>query len=74
MLSIGSGVGDKEPLPVYTLTRSGMPETWISTVKRAHKIVVLDKGRIVQIGTHDELLAQGGLYAEICRLQFGEGA
>lgn len=44
----------------------------ISTVKRAHKIVVLDKGRIVQTGTHDELLAQGGLYAEICRLQFGE--
>lgn len=44
----------------------------ISTVKRAHKIVVLDKGRIVQIGTHDELLAQGGLYADVCRLQFGE--
>ncbi|HET6453253.1 MAG TPA: ABC transporter ATP-binding protein [Armatimonadota bacterium] len=46
----------------------------ISTVKRAHKILVLDKGRIVQMGTHEELLAQGGLYADICRLQFGEEA
>jgi ABC-type multidrug transport system fused ATPase/permease subunit len=44
----------------------------ISTVRRAHKILVLDKGRIVQMGTHNELMAQGGLYADICRLQFGE--
>ena len=44
----------------------------ISTVKRADKILVLDKGRIVQMGTHNELMAQGGLYADICRLQFGE--
>lgn len=44
----------------------------ISTVKRAHKIVVLDKGRIVQMGTHDRLVAEGGLYAEVCKLQFGE--
>jgi len=43
----------------------------LSTVKRADKIVVLDKGRIVETGTHEELLAKGGAYAEICRLQFG---
>jgi ABC-type multidrug transport system fused ATPase/permease subunit len=43
----------------------------ISTVKRADKIVVLDKGRIVETGKHDELLAKGGAYAEIYRLQFG---
>lgn len=43
----------------------------ISTVKRADKIVVLDKGRIVEEGTHRELLATNGLYAEIYRLQFG---
>lgn len=43
----------------------------ISTVQRADKIVVLDKGRIVEMGTHKELLAKGGLYSEIYRLQFG---
>jgi len=43
----------------------------ISTVQRADKIVVLDKGRIVEEGTHRELLAKGGIYKEIYRLQFG---
>jgi ABC-type multidrug transport system fused ATPase/permease subunit len=43
----------------------------ISTVQRADKIVVLDKGRIVEQGTHRELLAKGGIYKEIYRLQFG---
>ncbi len=43
----------------------------ISTVQRADKIVVLDKGRIVEMGTHKELLAKGGLYSEVYRLQFG---
>ncbi|MBP6964974.1 MAG: ABC transporter ATP-binding protein [Armatimonadetes bacterium] len=43
----------------------------ISTVQRANKIVVLDKGRVVEMGTHRELLAKGGLYREIYRLQFG---
>ncbi len=43
----------------------------ISTVQRADKIVVLDKGRIVEMGTHKELLARGGLYRDIYRLQFG---
>ena len=41
----------------------------LSTVKRADQILVLDGGRIVQRGKHDELLAQGGLYKQIYDLQ-----
>jgi ATP-binding cassette, subfamily B, bacterial MsbA len=42
----------------------------LSTVRRAHKIVVLSHGRIVQQGAHEELLAQGGMYKQLYDLQF----
>uniref|UniRef100_A0A8C6D266 ABC-type oligopeptide transporter ABCB9 n=1 Tax=Moschus moschiferus TaxID=68415 RepID=A0A8C6D266_MOSMO len=41
----------------------------LSTVERAHLIVVLDKGRVVQQGTHQQLLTQGGLYARLVQRQ-----
>lgn len=42
----------------------------LSTVQRADMIVVLDKGRIVEQGTHSELLASGGLYSTLYQVQF----
>ena len=45
----------------------------LATVKKADRIVVLEQGRIVAMGAHDELVADGGLYARLARLQFTDG-
>ncbi|MCX8509946.1 MAG: ABC transporter transmembrane domain-containing protein [Rhodobacteraceae bacterium] len=45
----------------------------LATVKKADRIVVFDQGRIVAEGRHDQLVAEGGLYARLARLQFTEG-
>ncbi|RME41279.1 MAG: ATP-binding cassette domain-containing protein, partial [Deltaproteobacteria bacterium] len=42
----------------------------LSTIRHADRIVVLEKGRVAQTGTHEELLREGGLYAELHRMQF----
>ncbi len=42
----------------------------LSTILKADKIVVMNKGRIVDEGRHDELVARGGLYTDLYRLQF----
>jgi ATP-binding cassette subfamily B protein len=42
----------------------------LSTIRNADQILVIDRGRITETGTHDQLLAAGGLYAELYRTQF----
>ena len=44
----------------------------LSTVREADRILVLDQGRLTEEGTHEQLLAQGGLYSRLWRLQAGE--
>ena len=45
----------------------------LSTIRAADQVLVIDEGRIVESGTHDELLRAGGLYAELYRTQFAPG-
>jgi ATP-binding cassette subfamily B protein len=46
----------------------------LSTIRDADLILVMDKGRVVESGTHDELLAQDAFYAELYNSQFSEEA
>ena len=46
----------------------------LSTIKDADKIVVIDKGRIVEIGRHDELLDKKGIYYNLYQTQFSGNA
>jgi len=41
----------------------------LSTIRRADQIIVLKEGEIIQQGSHDELMAQGGMYSDLCRVQ-----
>ena len=44
----------------------------LSTVRHADLLVVLDRGRLVELGTHGELVARNGLYARLIRRQLGD--
>jgi ATP-binding cassette, subfamily B, multidrug efflux pump len=46
----------------------------LSTIRESDRILVVHQGAIIEIGTHDELLARGGLYAALYNLQFGEAS
>ena len=43
----------------------------LSTIENADKILVMNKGKIIETGTHHELLEKGGFYAELFNSQFG---
>ncbi len=45
----------------------------LATVKKADRIIVMEQGRIVATGAHDELVSEDGLYARLARLQFTDG-
>jgi ABC-type multidrug transport system fused ATPase/permease subunit len=44
----------------------------LSTIKNANKIIVLNKGEVKEVGSHDELIAKGGLYYDLYRLQYND--
>ena len=46
----------------------------LATVTRADRILVLDQGRLVEEGTHQSLLGNGGIYARLAELQFATDA
>ena len=82
MLAAGVGtdieietIGDKEKEALEALMEGRttlMIAHRLSTIENANRIVVLDHGKIVENGSHAELMSQNGLYASLHRLQFSQ--
>lgn len=71
------GLGDGEAPPGGPLQGHGREDLLIiahrlSTIRHVDRILVFRKGRLVEEGSHEELLAKGGYYAALYRLQFQE--
>ena len=74
-LGVDLAVGHDDPPQVAGFTKfSNAPSDGLSTIRNADVILAIDHGTIVERGTHDELLAQGGLYARLYQEQFGDGS
>jgi ATP-binding cassette, subfamily B, bacterial len=73
-----SALDTQTEVRLFEALRAGPPRTTIviahrlSTIRQADVIAVLDGGRLVESGTHDELLERGGLYARLWRIQCGD--
>jgi ABC-type multidrug transport system fused ATPase/permease subunit len=69
-----------ERLVIDALERAALGRTTLiiahrlATLRLVHRIMVMDAGRIIEVGTHAELLARNGRYASLCRVQFGSTA
>ncbi len=76
-LDAGSETAVTEALTAASTARAGGRTTLViahrlATIRHADKILVLDAGRLAEEGTHDELIAKGGMYAQLCALQFAK--
>ena len=76
-LDAGSETAVTEALTAASTARAGGRTTLViahrlATIRHADKIVVLDAGRLAEEGTHDELIAKGEIYAQLCALQFAK--
>ena len=56
---------------LFTILDSNQRMMGSVTIRKANRIVVMDEGRIVAIGTHESLVREDGLYARLAALQFG---